>query len=425
MARHSKHRLLRPEPIGTVIAGLWATGVAAADLRWDDAQQFGAVSVRDRAYAAYRPDGVRIGNYTIFPEVGLHSGYDDNLLGTHTKKVQDFRHELVTVVKVESSLPRHLLDFMVGASAITYAKHDHMQHVDGFATVRWRLDVDHGHSFAGYASSQVVHEESLGEETPKGARRPGQVVKNKAEAAFKRDVGRLYASAGVLYQSWDYSDVETFGGSRIDQDSRDAWIASPFLRWGYRLSPGYKLIGELVHHHQENRGGDGIDRDARGWEAQAGAEVELTTLLKASFKGGYRVQDYRQATLEDIHSPVWEGRLQWLITPMVTLSFHAKRSIFATTFGESSGRLDATYGAKVEYEMWRNLIWTGEAEFRSSDFIGSNRVDELYVGRIGAEYAHTKNWFFTFEYEHQLRQSNLNEFGVTKNRVMLGSKLRF
>ena len=425
MALRKRNRLARPEPIGTVFVGLWATSVAAADLRWDSAQQFGAVSVRDRAYAAYRPDGVRIGNYTIYPEVGLHSGWDDNLLGTKDKKVQDFRHELAAVVKIESNLPRHMLDFMVGANAITYNKHDHMQHVDGFGTVRWRVDIDHGHSFAGYASSQIVHEENLGEEAPKNARKPGQVLKTKAEAALKRDVGRLYASAGLLYQAWDYSDVPANDGSKIDQDSRDAWIASPFVRWGYRLSPGYKLIGDLVAHHQENRGGDGIDRDARGWEALAGAEFELTTLLKASFKGGYRVQDYRQATLEDIHSPIWDARLQWLITPMVTLSFGAKRSIFATTYGESSGRLDATYLAKVEYEMWRNLIWTGEAEYRSSDFIGSNRVDELYVGRISAEYAHTKNWFFTFEYEHQLRLSNLSEFDVTKNRVMLGSKLRF
>lgn len=423
-------RAIPLEPLGAaaVMLLLWSGGLAAADLRWDTAQQFGAVSVRDRAYAAYQPDGLKIGNYLMFPEVGLSTTWDDNVTGVtgkFDKKIADFRHELSTVVKLESHLPRHMLDFMIGAKYVSFQRNDHMEHLDGFATVRWRLDIDHAHSFTGYASSELAHVEELGDERPSSARNAPQVIKNKAEAAFKRDAGRLYASVGALYQSWNYSDATTFSGANVDLDSRDAWIISPFVRWGYRVSPGYKIVGDLIAHHQENRGGDGIDRDARGLEGLVGTEFEITSLLKATLKAGYRGQNYRQATLDDIYAPVWEGRLQWLITPMVTLSFHAKRSIFATTYGDSSGRLDSTFGAKVEYEMWRNLIVTGLAEYRSSDFIGSNRVDELYVGRLSAEYAHTKNLFFTFEYEHQNRQSNLSEFEVTKNKVMVGAKWRF
>lgn len=418
-------RRFRPVLLSFAASFACAASVRAADLRWDSAQQFGAVAVRDRAYTAFQPDGLRLGNYLLFPTIGYATAYDDNVTGEQIKKIADWRHELSATIKFESHLPRHLLDFMTGIKAVTFQRNDHMEHIDGFATVRWRFDFDHAHSFYGYASTELTHEEELGDERPTSTRRAPQVLKTKAEAAFKRDAGRLHVAAGARYQAWDYSDATTFSGLNVDQDGRDAWILSPFVRWGFRMSPGYTLVGEVMGHHQENRGADGVDRDARGIEALAGVDFELTRLLKASLKGGYRFQDYRQANLDDISAPVWDARLQWLVSPLVTLTFGAQRSIFATTFGDSSGRLESIYSAKIEYEMWRNLLWTAEAQYRASDFVGTDRTDELYVGRIGAEYAHTKNWLFTFEYEHQNRQSSLNSFDITKNRVMLGTKLRF
>lgn len=410
---------------GVVAASLLALPADAADLPFDTAKQNGAVSVRDRVLDAYRPDGIRMGNYLIFLDAGVATTYDDNVQGVAENKQSDFRHELSSTVKFESHLPRHLLDAMFGISAVKFNEFTDMDHVDGFGSLRGRLDIDHAHSVFGSASSHYTHEERFEFEAPKNAREPVPYLHNKAEFGVARDAGRLHGSVGVRYESWNYSDVLSNSGSHIEQDDRDVWIASPFARLGYRISPGYQVTAGAATIFQENRGNATYDRDATGYEVTAGLDMEITTLLKASFKAGWRYQDYDQANLLDISAPVWEGRLQWLITPTVTLSFFTRRSVYATTYGESSGRLDTIHGAKFEYEMWRNLIVTGEAEYRHADFIGDSRNDVVYIGRLSAEYAHTKNFLFTFEYEHQLRQSDVTSTDVDKNRIMFGAKYRF
>lgn len=82
-------------------------------------------------------------------------------------------------------------------------------------------------------------------EAPLEAREAGARVDNEAEIAFTRDQGRLGATFGLDLADHDYSDVEAFDGSRIDQDFRDMTSYGAYLGLNYRFSPGYKLLTSL------------------------------------------------------------------------------------------------------------------------------------------------------------------------------------
>ncbi len=421
-----------PHKLAACIAGLgaaatctFALSAAAEDLSWDRAKQLGAVSVRERAPEAYRPDGIRIGNYLLFPEVGFKTTWIDNILDTPTDKKADFRHEVNTALKFESHLPRHLLDFMIGGRGVRYQEHDEIQYLDGFGTVKWRVDIDHAYKLFGVASIELRHQENVEEELPRNTKAPPEYVKTTAEAGVSREVGRLFAAVGLRYAAWDYKDVQNNLGETLDQDNRDVWIASPFVKFGYRFSPGYRLLGELVGHHQENRGNGLIDRDARGLQGMLGLEFEVSPLVRMTLKGGYLAQDYLQEGLIDINTPVWDGKAEWLVTPLVTLAATTTRNVVTSSFGDSSGRLVTQHGVRADYEAWRNLIISGEMAFRTSDYIGADRLDSVIVGRIAADYNHTKNWLFSVAYEHQQLTSTESVLDRAVNKVSVEMKYRY
>ena len=70
-------------------------------------------------------------------------------------------------------------------------------------------------------------------------------------------------------------------------------------------------------------------------------------------------------------------------------------------------------------------MFTLGGEYRESEFFGERRRDQVMIGRVGADYYHTKNWLFSVAYEHQTQSSNIEEDNLTRNRVWLTTKLRF
>jgi hypothetical protein len=240
-----------------------------------------------------------------------------------------------------------------------------------------------------------------------------------------RDAGRLYGTIGVTAETWDYRNVLARDGSTIDEDERDTQMYSTTLRAGYRFSPGYEIQVKVRGLRQLNRGNAVLDRDAFGYDVLAGLSIETSPLLRWRLLGGYGVRDYDQVNLPTAASSLLEAEVQWLPTPLITVFGTLKREMTDSAIAVGTGRLDTAVIGKVQYEMWRNLIFTFDAELRDSDYFGTTRHDRLYGGRAGLEYMLTPNWVLSAGYEHQRLSSTDEGAHVTRNKFMVGAKLRF
>ena len=411
--------------LGAAASCLSCLPAAADDLPWDNAKLYGAVSVRDRPRTAFEPDGIRIGNYMMLPEVGLRTSITMDSLDSGTRPPRDLQYEVGTGVEFRSQLPRHLLDFKAKGRAVAHHDQEELRYIDGKLQVIGRLDIDHRTSLFGRAGTELLHEESIDEERPKGARRPPALMVHRAEGGLQHHAGRIDTSIGARYARFDYQDAEANDGSAIDQDARSFSMLEPFAALGLRLSPGYRVFSEVSGRRLENRGNDRIDRDAEGFQAGAGVELELSPLVRIMMKGGYFQQDYLQPGLIDIATHYYEGRLDWYVTPLVSLTFGTARNVYATSFGEASGRIVTAYSVKADYEMWRNLIVSAEASYKIGEYIGEAREDKIWMGRVGVDYMASKHWLFTFGYEHQELQSSESDVERKLDKVTIGAKYRF
>ena len=396
--------------------------VAAEDLPWDVAKEYGAVAVRERPRTAYEPEGIRVGNYVMLPEIGFRTSLtNDDVDG----RARDFKYDLVTPLEARSQLPRHLLDFRAEGRATAHHDREELRYIDGKLKVIGRFDIDHRTSLFGDASTEIVHEENVDEERPAGISRPPAVWVNRAEGGLKHRMGRIDASIGVRYTRFDFQDAEANDGTIIRQDSRNSSVIEPFAMVGYRFSPGYRVFAEVSGSRLDNQGDATIDRDSTGAQAGVGVEFELSPLVRVLLKGGYTQHEFSQPGLTDIAAPVYEARVDWLVSPLVSLSFNTRRNVYATSFGEASGRLVTAYGVKADYEIWRNLLLSAEGTLKIADYIGDDRSDKIWIGRIGLDYMASKHWLFNVGFEHQELVSSDSQFDRRFDRVIVGAKYRF
>lgn len=398
---------------------------------WERSNHYGTQTVTGRGRDFAKPDGIRAGNYIIFPEAGAAVVFDDNIYARDIEKRSDIRTELSGGVKFQSDLPRHMLDFSLDGKVVSYAEHSDQNYANIRAKLESAVHFDHAHTLSASLLSAIEHEERTDPSYPLTAKGPVEVFHNRAAVGITRDVGRLYGTLSASAESWDFSDTTAVNGSSIDLDPRDTVRYATQLRFGYRFSPGFGFVGKVRGLRDENRGenstnvSDPIDADAWGYEALAGLAFEANPLLRWRIMGGYGIRDYNSKDLADVTTSLLEASVQWLPTQRLTIYAALTREIDASS-GEISGGVVQT-GAKLraDYEIYHNIILYGALELRRDDFRNADRKDDIYSIRTGVDYYFTKNWLFTFGYEHQVRDSSEDQLDMHRNRFMIGAKLRF
>jgi hypothetical protein len=396
---------------------------------YDNIKMYGAERVgdRDRTYAM--PDGLRAGNYKIFPSVGAAVVFDDNIYRSDANKVSDWRSELTPSVKFQSQLPRHVLDLSLDGKIVNYLEHTSQDYANVRAKLDGALHFDHAHTLSASILSGLEHEERGEISTPLAAAEPVPVFHNRASVGLTRDVGRLYGTLMATFERWDYANVRALNGDNLDQDYRDTNQFSGALRFGYRFSPGFELVGKLRALRDLNRGyyrgNERIDRDAYGYQAMAGLAFETSPLLRWRILGGYGLHDFDQTNMDDVATGLLEAQVEWLPTEYITVTGIASREIITADAVDSDGRIETKLFGRIDYEIWHNVIMNLAVEYTDAEFIGVARRDQTLSGRIGLDYYLDKNWLVSVGYEHTVRESTESPFDMTRNRVTVGAKLRF
>lgn len=392
---------------------------------YDDAKTYGAQSVTERVRAHVQPEGVRAGNYTIFPSLSETVTFDDNIFRSDRYKQSDIRFETAPSVQFKSALPRHIFDMSLDGKIV-----NHLEHTDqDYANIRGKLDsalhFDHAHTLSLSVLSMIDHQEPGEFITDKTTIEPVQVANHRVAAGITRDVGRLYGTLMASAERWDFSDARGLGGGKVDQDYRDTDEFAASLRVGYRFSPGFELIARARALVDDNRGDGTFDRDAKGYEALAGLSFETGPLLRWQILGGYGIRDYKSDALDDIATGIMEGRVQWLPTEFLTLTGKVSRHIAAADTYDDDGRVETRISGQVEYEIRNDMVLKFGLAYSTAEFSGVAREDVNLTGRLGLEYYLNKNWMFTMSYEHAVRDSTDPAYDMTRNVVSVGAKLRF
>jgi uncharacterized protein (PEP-CTERM system associated) len=107
----------------------------------------------------------------------------------------------------------------------------------------------------------------------------------------------------------------------------------------------------------------------------------------------------------------------WLMTPLMTVSLFAERSVAEMAAPDQQGRLDFSAGAQLDYEILRNLILSLESVYKNEEFTGTSRTDDIVKLSAKLDYLLSRSFNFGLKYNYIDRSSENPIYDFDKHVV--------
>ncbi|WP_269714838.1 outer membrane beta-barrel protein [Caulobacter sp. NIBR2454] len=388
------------------------------------------VSVRQRPHPEYDAMGIRSGAFMLYPQVTASVDYSDNIYGAATNKADDFIFKVQPSLSLASTWSRHALSAYANAAINRYVDFSTEDTEDFAFGADGRIDIVRGSNIALGGNYNRITEPRTSSSTPTGSVDPIQYDLTQFNIAGVHELNRLRLSARGDYRKFNYDDGRTVAGAPVEQDDRDREITSFTGRAEYALSPATAFFVQGAVNKRDYRlqpPVSALDRDSDGYEVLAGANFELSALMRGEFGVGYISQKFDDPTAKKIDGLGARAQVEWFPTQLTTVTFTGARSIEDSGIPGSSGYLSSAVGAQVDHELRRNIILTGKLDYANDDYDGIERKDKRFNAGVSATYLLNRRLGVVAGYSYFDQNSKgLNggeDFKV--NRVSLGLTGRF
>lgn len=382
------------------------------------------ISVRQRPHPGYEAVGLRTGAFMVWPKVTANVERNDNIFATAANEQDDTIFHITPEVGLQSTWSRHALSAYARSVVHRFSDFSSEDTEDYSVGANGRLDVLRTTQInAGADWSRLTEPRTTA--TSENQARPIQYELTSAYISAAREFNRLRLSSRLDARHFVYLSRE--GNSA--QDDRDRTMTSLSGRADYAVSPDTALFVQVTGNKRAYRLNNPpaaafpafVNRDSDGVEVLAGANFEVSALMRGEIGVGYLKQSFDNADFGDIAGFGARGQLEWFPTQLMTLTFSGSRTIEDAGVPGSSGYLSSNLGAQVDYELMRNVIISGQAGWGEDDYKGIDREDKRTTAGLSATYLMNRHLGVTASYNYSKQKSNGLNGGndFTVNRVGL------
>ena len=365
------------------------------------------------------PTGLAYEGIMFYPSVLAGMEFDSNIYASSQNAAEDMALVLAPELRISSDSEAVQHTFDLGANHRQYKSFDSENRTEAHARLASarrlatdiRLDTlfEAAREFEPRGSSITVPD----------AAKPIAYRDLRAETTVTKTFNRLGVAVGGGIRSLSFEDGETFSGAPLEQGFRDGTIITASVKPFYEISPGYRAYSLLKVNRRDYEGTGSLDRDSEGYDARAGLEFLLTSMLFGSVDLGYLMQNYSNPLIPNADGLSTKANLSWLMSPLMTVSLFGSRQVAELAAQDQEARIDMTVGARVDYELRRNLIATVEASYTNEEFSGSNRQDDILHIATQIDYMMNAYCSLGLKYNFFERNSNNVDFSFDRHLVML------
>lgn len=370
--------------VKTLLAGLalGVMGQGTAAYAQDEAAPGGAdfrrdrnLSVQQRVPEAYRSLGVKWGGFTAWPRVQVDLESTDNVFYAPTNKQSDFIVRVRPELAVRSNWSRHRLGALARVGASYYADHNDESNTEWLLNASGRYDIVGATNLFGGLTINQGYDQRGEEPSLITAVEPVKYQARSGDLGVDVVGNRLRVIGKTSFQTFDYDDVRSFGGTIIDQDHRDRTEVRGLVRGEYAISPDTSVY---LYYEANKREYDqfGALRDSDGYDAGIGASFDLSRLVRGEVQVGQYKQSYKNSGYSDAKGSSYRGKVEWFPTQLTTVGFHGSRAVYETPEIGSSGYVSSVLGVSVDHELRRNIVLSAAYSRADNDYNQFDREDE-------------------------------------------------
>lgn len=414
--------------LGAAVVALLGADVAQAQTGDFFARDRG-VSVKQRPKPEYEALGARSGSWMFYPKVQSDFSYDSNILAVETDEVSDAIISLAPQVEVESDWARHSVTGFARARATRYADRESENFESYGLGAAGRFDIQRGRNVSGDLSFVREVEPRTASNTPASIAEPIEFDRLGGSLGSTWTLNRLRFTSNAGFQTYDYKDGVSISGVVVPQDTRDQTTYTLSLRADYAISPATAVFFQVEGNERRFDNGDLLTplRNSDGISLLAGANFEISSLVRGDIGLGYLSQSFDNGLYGKIDGFNGRARLEYFATPLLTLGLNANRSVVDSGIIGSAGILTTRMEASADYELLRNVIIEGRLGALVEEFDTLDRQNDTYYIRARATYLLNRAVGVTGSYGFETRDSTgvaaFNDFDA--HRVMLSLVLQY
>ncbi|WP_297507460.1 outer membrane beta-barrel protein [uncultured Caulobacter sp.] len=387
------------------------------------------VSVRQRPRPDYEAAGQKAGGFTLYPRVTVDLEHNDNIYASAVK-VSDEIWRVKPELAVRSDWSRNALGFFAGGNIIRYGDNSTENAEEFTASANGRIDIERGSNITGQVQTQSLVEPRTNPSAPQSATTPVKYNLNSGSIVLTKEFNRLRVLGRLEDRDYNYKDVRNKSGGVIDQDFRDR---NEFVYGGraeYAVSPDTAIyVAATGNKKSYDTKVVGQDRSSDGYVVGAGADFDVSELVRGDIQVGYMKQSYDYAQFKSISGFNASGRVEWFPTQLTTVGINGSRTIEESTAPRSQGFISTNIGASIDHELLRNVLLSAAYSHGNDAYKGIDRTDKRDNFSATASYLLNRRvgLFLTYNYLKQASSGAPVDRGASfkDNKLIASVALQF
>ncbi|MBF0679473.1 MAG: outer membrane beta-barrel protein [Devosia sp.] len=254
---------------------------------------------------------------------------------------------------------------------------------------------------------------------------PQQILTGSLGIGLDRQFGRFNLGVDAEAMRTNYGPSTRLDIGEIDNADQNRWTAAGNLRVGYQVTPIFELFTEagVSRDFFDVAGPSGEKADASNRTLRAGVSGSWNDVLTASVSAGVGQRVFHAGNLGDVTTQLYGASVSYTPDPTLRMTASLETTMEPTgPDNPGTARIRHAALANIDYTVNSWLRLRANADWSSSQFVGSNDTEDRFGLGAGADYSFNAHTALNADYGYGRR--NTSSSGQTdSHQVSLGITL--
>ncbi len=385
------------------------------------------LEIPQRPRTEYDPLGIRVGEFTVRPQLDSGVGYDTNVLGTRPSTGSFFINNAPQVL-INSNYGTNSLGASFGLNNFIYTDQKQQSRTDWNASVGGTYQI--GQDVLTASASEIYAHENPTDINSPTIESPLGFKVTDLRLNYASQFQYFNVQPGFVYEGYRFDNV-LLPTTTVSQKSRDRddFTGSLTVRFGKIPERSLVLVVQATNSHYIASQGDPPQvtslfprPDSLNYEVLGGVEYAFSANLQVLLLVGYDLQTFTNRAFSQLTSPVAQGVVIWAPSGLTTITGKLTRTI-EDSIGQTTTGVTVTQGLlTVDHEYRRNILLQGRVGALDTEFAG-NVGQTIYDFGASVSYLFNRNVRLTATYDFYNSTGNAVNQLVTVPLAEIGSNV--